>query len=246
MFTREELTAVTNASNFVSDFNTVRQSLVNFRLRQAAILFPGAEDRLMQFTEAVLASAIDWPRTDRTDLCRIAAEISEALGANSEEPDLARAFRLRAALLYELAELPALASSVLNSGDMAEYLLSFFKRQGVFSHLNGAGTVNRSVHVEMQALGELAMIDDAIEFEDLAQGRRAFRTGASAELRSIADIASRLSQVLPLGLSASEIRGFSALVHERTRRSTLLSVEEALVPSLRSMAFPLELLPGKR
>src|SRR5262245_49359454 len=93
---------------FISDFSAVRQVLVDSRLGQSTIHFLGAEARLEHFAEAVLASAGTWLREDRLDLCRAAAEISEALASNAEASTQSRSFRLRAALLYELAELPAL------------------------------------------------------------------------------------------------------------------------------------------
>src|SRR5947208_469251 len=137
MFAIDEIKAVTESLAFHEDYSIVRSILSKERIGQRDLFQEDAADRLGYFVESVLASAPVWNGADSqgsAELCRTAAEVSEvlALGVENSSEDARRRARLRSALLYELADQPALASAVLLPDDLPELLFNFFARQGAF------------------------------------------------------------------------------------------------------------------
>jgi len=245
MFSLEELNAIMNEPAFKTDISSVHQSLVNNRLQQPVLLFTGSEYRLAHFAEAVLASAPDWPSDTRFDTCRAAAEISETLAAHSTDPDQSRIMRIRAALLYELAALPALSASILNHDDLPNFLIAFFERSSPFDKLNGYNQVQKQIDTSGLLTGVLALLDDAQSYGKAAQQND---PSGLEELRkcSVSSVAWKIGEAYDLGLTASEIQAFATLINERIKRSTIGSISFSLIPFLRKMGFPAELFPAQR
>jgi len=245
VFSRSELNVVLQDSLFQGDLSAVRQALVSQRLDQLALLPGGAEQRLGHFVEAVLASAPDWQSDDRAPICQIAGEVCEVLAAQFGDESSKKRLRVRAALLYELAALPALTTSILVKNDLTLFLLAFFRRADAFGKLNGTDLRQMVGSSEGAFLGELAWHDDAAAYAIASQsisrtGIETLRTNATS------DRAWQIAVKYGLGLSASELRAFSTTLQERIHRSTVATVEPALLPSLHRMSFPSELLPAQK
>lgn len=244
MFSKIEIQAVMSDADFTRDVAAVRQSLVNHRLLQPVLIPAQSEWRLGHFVEAVLASAPEWTPAERSTTCRIAAEIAETLAARFSKTDDGRPARIKSALLYELAALPALSAAMIQDGDLPPVVLSFFRRMGMFSVLNGTtadglGIGSASVH-----LGELALVDDSLRYIDAAQRDQATPLADLAS-DSVSAQAGRIGTSYDIGLSASELNAFSKVVLERSSRTTVISVSPSLMPILRDMSFPVELLPAQ-
>lgn len=244
MYSAEELNCITSNENFISDYCSIKQSLVNTRIKQPVLLAQGAQNRLAHFVEAVLASAPDWSQNEQEKLCRISAEISEALAAKGLESDLSRRMRIRAALLYEMASLPALAGAVLKDGDLPDILLSFFRRNDLFGSLSDSNYIEKENEPPSALLGALCFIDDAYKY---AEANNEIDKGKLESLKkeSVSSVAWEIGKSFDIGFTASEVRAFSALMSNRVNRATIYKVEDYLFPSLTRMNFPVELLPAQ-
>lgn len=245
MYTIEEFKEVIAREVFTADFSAIRQSLVNHRLSQPILLFKGSEDQLAHFVEAVLASAPDWDPAERVDICRMAAEISETLSARFIDQAIRRKMRIRSALLYEFAALPSLSSSILKNCDLSDFLLSFFRRTGLFAKLTAVNSPKLSMNISEILVGELALIDDANQYGVASQQND---SGEIEELvrHSVSSVAWKIGECYDLGLTASELRAFSVLLGERVNRATIENIGTYLIPTLRQMGFPSELLPAQQ
>ncbi len=239
MFRLQEIEDVMAMTQFVADYDSVRQSLVNIRLDQPLLIREGAEDRLEHFVEGVMASAPAWSRETRTSVCRTAAEIAEVLAQTQQSTDETRTASLRSAILYELAGMPALAASAISLTPCDKTISDFIRREAGFRSL---GTDERSVRSNgpVRTLAELAFVDDAIAFEanihDLEPSRPEKREDVSA-------IAAQIAESVNLGFRATDLFAYDAVLKERTRAATNLVVTPELLPLLHRVGFPAELLP---
>ena len=138
MYEVDVLRQLTATEEFASDRALVLSSLNELRYKQSTLMEGPARLRLGQFVECVLASAPTWNDDEGSDLCRIAGETAELLSADTSiSSDQGRWLRLRAALLYELGQAPAVASTMLHDQDMPASVVQFFRREGPFGRLNG-------------------------------------------------------------------------------------------------------------
>src|SRR5215831_20279966 len=114
MFALDVFDRVLAEPQFKADYAKVREGLALNRLGQPGLFDDGLSARLMYFVECVLASAPTWNERERSStVCRVAAEVAELLSAKgAHHSTAAKHLRMRAALLYELADFPALASAV--------------------------------------------------------------------------------------------------------------------------------------
>src|SRR6266849_2024332 len=114
MFSEQSIAEVMKLPRFLADVGLVRESLSKLRIGQHEMFAAEAVNRLAYFVEAVLASAPDWRNGASGPICKRAAEISETLANHSEIAQISsKRFRLRSALLYELAAYPAIAQAIL-------------------------------------------------------------------------------------------------------------------------------------
>ena len=244
MFTIEELEGVVSKAEFQTDLGSVKQSLVNYRLKQPILLDAGAGARLSRFVEAVLASAPDWTVNTRSDLCRVAAEIGETLASRGDAGHAGR-LRVRSCLLYELASLPALSSAVLKDGDLPKYLLQLFRHQGTFSTLDEPDESGESAPVDAPMLAHLAFVDDARLYALASHASDASTLNAIGD-DWMSQKAWKVGTQYNLGMSATEIRAFACIMSAKQTRATVSSVESDLIPQLSRMHFPVELLPAQK
>jgi superfamily II DNA/RNA helicase len=247
MFTVEEIRKVMQSQFFLQDISWVRQSLVNERLHQAEIHFADANHRLWHFAEAVLASAPDWSSDDRTVICRTAGEISEALANGSGLPqDYVQNLRLRAALLYELAELPSIAASLVDSEELDPMIYSFFRREGAFRSLATHTEIDESagaIHPHVTRMADLAVFDDAMQFARAGNNRDA--VNPKILLNRTVTVAAQIAKNYAIGRTGTEMAALGSVIENRRNRLTVEVVQPSLVETLRGMSFPLELLPAQ-
>lgn len=241
MFTRSELTTVLESSAFVADYNWVQYSLV-YRQNSQRILFENSVlYRLDYFLEAILASFPDWDFNEGLELCKIAAEISEALSYNPQIVDLnQKKYRLKASVLYENAGLPALAQAIINSDDYNNLVESFFKRNGGFKALSQEKIAQNG---NLNTAGGFDEIVNAFLNQN-ATDLLNYEQGIAQEQVSIT-WASNLARYFAFGLNVSEINAFSAILNNRYKLATISNVSPELFEKLRHINFPAELWPAQ-
>ena len=232
MFTIAEIKEVTVNPAFIADYTAVRQTLVNQRLNQPLLLGSAAVTPLLAFVEAVIASAPDWDVRERAKLCEIGAEIAEAIAATEPHSQRGRTMRLRAALLYELAGMPSLASTVIHGDDLTPFLSAFIQRRDAFEHLNGFRDAELHPRTPPQGLAYAALTDDAVKFVTEAQSEAPLSPDRDSQENWTSEPVSRLAQTLSLELNASTLRAYATVVSDRMRRATNLSIESRLIPAL--------------
>ena len=233
MFSTEQLRESLAEPNLHEDLTEVRRSLATYRLDQEAILDPQRAERLEQFIEAVLASAPGWERGDGTDVVLRAAEVAELLTLG----DLAESAsheRLRAALLYELAEQPMMAAAVYSSAEGPELLGQFFRREGPFNSLASDIVTTNGTDPEFAALLPYAAAEDAL---GLARFEHSVSDDLASHEEALAEAASRLNA----GMNLSEARAFSSVVGRRSELATRRHAPSAVAGPLRQIGFPPEL-----
>lgn len=235
MFDVAEIERATGTPEFAADVATVHQALVELRLHRPILFDAAAADRLTSFVNAVLASAPRWT-VDHSHIVQQAAQIAETLAA-SETIDLDHTrYRLRAALLYELAGMPMMAAAVVHEDDGPSLLVAFFKRREGFGALNLAvEAIGLPLTDRSDIPLRYALCDEAIElgaFEHADEGP--LDLTFSGPLRVTA-------ANFALDLTLTEIKAFEEVIARRAARATLRAVPRALGEPLRGAAFPAEL-----
>jgi superfamily II DNA/RNA helicase len=241
MFSINEIHSATISALFQDDIQWVRKSLALHRLQLPLISNSDALGRLNYFAECVLASAPDWdPEVlEGLNICRYAGESLELLATQPEIDDsLQQKLRIRAALLYELAELPAIASAVLKPGDVGGLLSDLFKRTGFFGALGTNGHLKQ--FRATPSMGNASFLDqalssDALQLAEVEQGDK----------ESISEFVTtsliELSKRIMTGASATELTAFRAIILKRLRLSTRANVNSELFNLLKAVQFPAEL-----
>ncbi|MEW6130743.1 MAG: DEAD/DEAH box helicase [Acidobacteriota bacterium] len=239
MFVIDEIKSVLNNHDFISDLQWVRQSLAMHRYGQKFPSGNGSVARLSYFVESVLSSAPGWKSNDALNLCSIAGEIAELLSSYKDLSEITqRKMRIRSALLYELAELPALSSAILKEQDLTGLLGDLFSRKGFFSNLgvNGEMKKYRSAPVKANVTElDLVLSYDALRLAEYEQGEE------QAPDKFASQILANLAKELSIGMSTTEINAFAAIINKRRSYATRSNVEHDLLPYLREMKFPAEL-----
>lgn len=237
MFTTEEITEVTDTESFRRALSGIRQSLAENRFGRDQLFEAPVIRHLRYFVECVLTSAPEWNRRERRGPCRTAGEIAELLSDSPSLTDEARCrLRLRSALLYELAELPAIASALVRRNDTTNLVFDFFRREGAFASVALDAPIDDRLQTEVPSPALAAVSQDAL---DLAS----YETAEMEQLPELAtDVLSGLSQEIALGLSATELRAFASVILHRASLSTRATVDSAaLFELLQQMGFPAEL-----
>jgi DEAD/DEAH box helicase len=242
MFGIAELSNVTGSARFRDDYSLVRTVLSKLRLGQEELFGADAAERLSYFVETVLASAPTWESDDTAEgleLCRIAAEISEVLAVSTDDNDaeLQSRARLRAALLYELAGQPALASALISEEDVPGALYEFFARRGPFRALGNPAVAVSNGHGN---LAEYGLTPDVLSLAKFLQGQSEFSSP-----KYVQELFA-LSKEIAIGLSATELQAFTAAFARRVRFATRSNVADDLFEDLALSQFPAELWQSQR
>lgn len=238
MFSTNELETVTRTPAFLRDLALVRVSLARNRLGQGELFQDEAAKRLQYFVECVLTSAPGWTNGQSSLICTLAGEIAEALALRSySSPEGPRRMRVRSALLFELAGLPAISSAILQSTDLISPLREFFNREKLF----GALQLEKSVTpAEFNGevpnhITESALASDVFSVGQFVQGF------ADTSTARAAGFFFNLAAALCLDLTATEVQAFGAIVQQRAKAATRVNVDRDLFQSLRKISFPTEL-----
>jgi hypothetical protein len=241
MFRLEELQQVLEHSQFREDYSWVRQSLVSYRFNHDLSYNNGKVKRLSHFVEGVLSSAPRWENGDEDglNLCRIAGEISELLSIiESVSEEFRRKMRMRSALLYELAEVPNLASAVLEDRDFPDLLNDMFHRRNFFRTLGfnreAIEESSESVYVDSSDL-EQALSHDSMVLALYEQGLSEIPPSLIAT--SLVAVAKQIQ----LSMNASDIQAFEAVINKRLNFATRRNVSDLLFSQLERVEFPAEL-----
>jgi hypothetical protein len=239
MFTLDVFNRILTEPLFIDDYATVRRGLAQERVGQARLFDEGLDSRLAYFVESVLASAPQWDQVPRAnDICRIAAEVAELLSVRGKpEGTAARKFRIRAALLYELADYPAIASAVLHEADYSAPLQNLLSRQGAFRQLFPAREWTGLTVGEpsIQSFAESTLYSDVRSVMRYQQGI------TDSFTRKASDLLVSISKDFSIGCSASEIGAWEAVLSRHAAAAVRRYVPTELVDSLREMRFPSEL-----
>ena len=192
--------------------------------------------RLCRFIECVLASAPTWEANEGTDLCRTAGETAELLSTDASiSANEVRWLRLRAALLYELGDAPAVAATILQNADVPESILAFFRRGGPFAGLNGHGKVNTVPSADEFSIEWSAISWDVARAAEYVQSQGARFTDFGGAAMST------LASSLALPLFATDYQALAAIVSRRLGSATRANVGDELLEALRRVSFPSEL-----
>jgi len=242
MYSVAELRSVMAGSGFKADIAWARQILCAGRLSRALPSANGEAPRLVRFTECVLASCPVWSAEERTELCRVAAEVSEALSHLSEDLSRKRRLLLRAALLYDLASLPAMAASVLTDTYSLGMVGHALRRAEPFATLGVEWSGEDGLDTRMS--GEVTPLFEALSSDAMSLAR--YQQGVSQHAsQSVANELSQLAKDLMLDLTASELQAFAALLADRSNRSTRSNLPTGMVSMLSETRFPAELWRGQ-
>jgi superfamily II DNA/RNA helicase len=239
MFSLAELENVAASEAFRSDFIQARLVLIARRLGDTQALPTPARKRLAHFIESVLASASREADNAWRSLCTVAAESAEALAVSTDTSEEGRRQRLRAALLYEMADLPIVATAVISAQDLPSEVVRFFRREGGFRHLEPNYDPEQGSHLssDVGTVAEAALTVDA-------RSLSAFIQGSASALSPLAS--TRLADLAPevsFGLTGSELHAFEALVNRRLEQSTRSNVQDDhLFNVARQISFPSQLL----
>ena len=236
MYEAHVLQEVVHTPEFAADRVRIQSALNKQRYGHPSRIDRSVTPRLKHFIECVLASAPSWSVRERTDLCRTAGEIAEFLSSDERLlGDRMRWFRLRAALLYELGDAPAVAATLLRDEDGPEPILQFFRRQGPFGELSARAAAPPDNTVDRFSLEWSAVAWDAWRVAGYLQSDsdRFSDFGASAM--------STLAKSLSLFLLSTDYHAFAAVVHRRLELASRTALHGPLLDALRALTFPCEL-----
>lgn len=253
MFTFAELQQVARSDDFREAIDVVRQTLALFRLGHSITLASTIQTKLAYYSEAVLASAPTWAIDRLTHqeqrqvriLCKDAAEMEEALAKHvfQHQPQASAAHWRRSYLLYDLADLPAMAQICAQNAYWVTLLDQFAQRSGVFSTLQPEQVV-RSL------LNDVTPSPDR-PFESVLN-QLVLETGLNLQLgesrvdASTIQLITRAASFFSGDLSQTEVAALCNLFEKRSQSGALLSVPLETQPKLRRMEFPAELWPPQR
>ncbi len=238
MFSVKELETVVGSPAFTRDLALVRVTLARNRLGQGELFQVEAAQRLQYFVECVLTSAPTWTNGQSSTITTLAGEIAEALALRSHSSaEVTRRMRIRSALLFELAGLPAISSAMLQPADLISPLREFFNREKLFGGLQADNSdklpeLNGEVP---EHVAESALASDVFSVGQFIQGFSDISTPRAAEFFF------KLATELCLDLTATEVQAFSAIVQRRAKAATRANVDKDLFETLRKISFPTEL-----
>jgi len=238
MFTIEEIESTLQLTSFLEDFKWVRQSLAYHRANQPFDFEEERFIRLCHFVESVLSSTLSWELEKVTHICKVAAEIAELLSMTtniSEEWQLR--MRFRSALLYELAELPALASAVIGRDDFIGPLNDAFKRKGLFGKLKDFQKFNSSDFKYQNQTSPVinALSEDILGLVNYINGK-----GNIPEVQ-VSQILGDLAKYLSIGFSSSEILSLKNIILKRAKYATITNIDHDIFLGAKDIEFPAEL-----
>ena len=236
MYDVEALRQLTATEEFAADRALVLSSLNELRYKQSTLMERPARRRLGHFVECVLASAPLWNDDEGSDLCRIAGETAELLSVDTAiSSEQRRWLRLRAALLYELGQAPAVASTMLHDEDVPARVVQFFRREGPFGRLNGHDWPVAKCSPDDFSLEWSAVawdVERAAGYVQMQAERFADSGGAAM---------SSLAGSIALPLFATDYQALGAVVQSRLGTATRSLVEGDLLDALTRVSFPSDL-----
>lgn len=238
MFTIEEISRTLEMAPFLEDFRWVRQSLANYRANQLFVLEEERYARLSHLVECVLSSALTWVTEDYTHICKIAAEIAELLSIANDIPKESQLkMRFRSALLYELAELPSLASAVFGKDDYTGPINDAFKRQGLFGKLKDFSEIN-CINLDNNGNNSpviRALSEDILNLVNYINGNGYIPEG------HVSHILGDLAKYLSLGFSSGEILTLKTIILKRAQYATITNLNHEIFLGAKDIEFPSEL-----
>lgn len=234
MFTAEQLRESLADETLAADLKAVRAALANYRVGQESPFEPDTAGRMKILVEAVLASAPDWAPAEAADILERAGEAAEVLALSPLPTNRSRS-RLRAALLYELAAMPMMASAVFSESDGPRFLADFFKRRQAFGSLRDEVYLNGDVDdPEVDVLLRLAACEDALTLAE-------YEHDPDVKLKLHTDALNDAARHLDIDMSLTDVHAFTEVIVRRARRSTRLRTPDSLLGDLRAVGFPPEL-----
>jgi len=221
-----------------ADYAHVLRGLADLRIGETPALDDDCVDRLHGLVEAVLSEATAVEATEPPPVVLMAANAALALAAAGygDPPRL----RLRAALLYELADKPMMAAAVIGDIVGPQILNEFFQRMGLFSSLSeelGEEAAHNGIRKGgplLSALGQQAW--------ELAQFQQ---NGTSGLHGPTSEALLRVALHVGLDLNASDVLAFSRVAQLRMGRATRSHVPDHLLKDLAYGGFPPELWSGQ-
>lgn len=192
--------------------------------------------------ESVLASAPAWVSDQAPRLCRLAGEIADLLSdCEAYSQEARQDLRVRAALLYDLSESPAMSSAVLDEGDLVAPLENLLERKGAFSRLGANGDDGGPAPNGM--IENVATLVDEILSHDASMLAAYEQGDGDTPSRSSSSVLAKLARETSIGRTATELEAFVAVLSRRIAFATRTNVDGNLFEALKEIQFPAELWP---
>lgn len=234
MFTKEELLSITKSQEFIADYSVVQQGLVYNQAKQDVLFENEIVNRLAYFTEAILSSSNSL-KEDGVDLFRIGAEISEVLSMMQSFNEITKKkLRFRAVLLYELANMPAIATTLMEEKDYP-LLSELFCRRNQFRFLSESNENSILSDKRHFDFFELALSCDAFAYGEYAQGN------ANPPQAFASNVLSEISKEISLDFTPSELCSYEKIIRERFKLATRSNIAADLFDWIKKVNFPVEL-----
>jgi len=235
MFSIEELNSVIQQKDFLSDYSLIQQSLLNNQVKQESLFQTDVINRLAYLTEAILTSSSEIRSGNNPNLFKIGGETAEVLSMYKEfNDDLKKRFRLRAAVLYELAEMPAISSTIMRKDDYP-FIYELFGRKDILRFLNIDELQIPERQIPKSYFAEGAISGDIFNYAEFAQGKH----DAPEEL--ITNSLTTLSKEFSFDFSASELNALETIIRMRIGNATRSNIDADLFEWLKAINFPVEL-----
>jgi DEAD/DEAH box helicase len=236
----EKLEKLATDSTFVHDYSRVMALLPAERLGIGAQLADSEIERLYGFVEFAVSYAEELRSLGARHIALMAGDAALALAGRAESLAGSGRLRLRAGLLYEIADRPMMAAAVVKSLGGPEILDEYFSRKGAFGSLSvGLGTEadHNGSSEGFPLLGALGQ--DAWDLARFLHGDTdAIHTDGIDQLRHIA-------LRYGLDLNASDVVAFGAATRSRIEKATRSHVPDHLLEDLSKGGFPPELWSGQ-
>jgi hypothetical protein len=238
MLNTVELENLASDPALAADYRDVLRVLAEIRIGKVPVLEDDEVDRLHGFVELVISSAATIEPNKAPDTIFMAANAALALSACMT--DAPARLRLRAALLFELADKPMMSAAVIGNVEGPQILSEYSTRQGPFSSLR-AELGDEASHNGLPSGAPLlaALGQQAWELAQFELGVSETRVSDSAA--ALRDVALSFG----LDLNASDVVAFEAATKARARLATRGHVPDDLLDDLATGAFPPELWSGQ-
>lgn len=238
MFSIEQIERALASVDYHADIQWVRHCSARSRLNATYDRNPPAVARLSYLIDCILTSSPEWDARHRAGICKEAAEAAELLArTESDNVNRANTLWMRAALLYELADLPAMSYGTVKNSGLRGALYDLMSGAGMFRYLS---TQPDGISVQAKSGSAAANLLGLVDSDVLELARYEHGMNEGAE-PVVTVAAAELAKCVSMGITGSDMMGVAAMLRARCARATRCHLEPDLFHALLSLPFPPEL-----